>query len=232
VRANRILLKACAIVLIVITPWFLALTALLPLISPPFLRLQYARPDIPPSTKFTPQERQATAEAAAHYLVSREGIEYLADLKDDQGLPLFNERELIHMVDVKLLLGKAIGLNIIFGVLLAGSLAILLSQRETRDRTPSYLFLASLVTLALCISAIVLVPLQFNFFFVEFHHVFFEGVTWLFPRSDTLIQLFPEMFWFGGLQSWILLVIIQAVALGAGMFVWMRRRRRRSVASL
>jgi len=229
-RAKRVLLRACAIVLIMIIPWFLALTSIFPLISLPSLRLQYARPDIPPSDRFTQQERQAFAEAAAHYLVSKEGIEYLADLRDDEGLPLFNERELTHMVDVKLLLGKAVALDIVLGLLLAGSLGILLSQRETRDKAPSYLLLGSLVTFALCISSIIAVPLQFRWFFVEFHHLFFIGDTWLFPRSDTLIQLFPEMFWFNALQTWILLIIVEAVALGAGMYVWMRRRRR-SVAS-
>lgn len=229
-RAKRVLLRACAIVLIMIIPWFLALTSIFPLISLPFLRLQYARPDIPPSDRFTPQGRQAFAEAAAHYLVSKAGIEYLADLRDDEGLPLFNERELTHMVDVKLLLGKAVALDIVLGLLLAGSLGILLSQRETRDKAPSYLLLGSLVTFALCISSIIAVPLQFRWFFVEFHHLFFIGDTWLFPRSDTLIQLFPEMFWFNALQTWILLIIVEAVALGAGMYVWMRRRRR-SVAS-
>jgi integral membrane protein (TIGR01906 family) len=229
-RTKRILLRACAVVLIIITPWFLALTSIFPLLSSPFLRLQYARPDVPSSSRFTPQERQAFAEAAAHYLISREGIEYLADLTDHEGLPLFNERELSHMVDVKLLLGKAVALDVVFGLLLAGSLGVLLTQRETRNRTPFYLLLGSLVTFALCICTIVAVPLQFRWFFVEFHHLLFIGETWLFPRSDTLIQLFPEMFWFDALQSWILLIIAEAIALGAGTYIWMRRRRR-SVAS-
>jgi uncharacterized membrane protein len=128
------------------------------------------------------------------------------------------------------LLGKAIALDIVLGALGLGALGILLSQMETRHRTPFYLFLGSLVTLALCIGTIVLVPLQFRFFFVEFHHVFFLGETWLFPRSDTLIQLFPQMFWFAALQSWIFLIVVEAILLCAGTYAWMRRRRR-SVAS-
>jgi integral membrane protein (TIGR01906 family) len=231
VRAKKTILRACAIVLIVTIPWFLALTSIFPLISSPFLRLQYARPDVPPSTEFTPQQRQSFAEASAHYLVSREGIEYLADLRDDQGLPLFNERELTHMVDVKVLLWKAVALDIVLGLLLAGSLGILLSQKETRRRTPFYLLSGSVVTLSLCICVVIAVPLQFRLFFVEFHHLFFVGETWLFPRSDTLIQLFPEMFWFDALQSWIFLIIVEAAILGAGTYAWTRRRGR-SVASL
>lgn len=224
-RAKKVLLRVCAVVLIVIMPWFLALTSLFPLISPLFLRLQYARPDVPPSTRFSPEERQAIAGAAAHYLVSREGIEYLADMTDAQGRPLFNERELTHMVDVKVLLGRAVALDIVLALLLACSLGILASQEESRGRIPFYLFVGSLVTPALCISALILVPLQFRWFFVEFHHLFFVGDSWLFPRSDTLIQLFPEMFWFDALQSWLFLMTAEAVVIGVATYVWMRKRK-------
>jgi integral membrane protein (TIGR01906 family) len=223
--ARRLLLRACAALLIVTLPWFLALTSLLPLITPAFLRIQYARPDVPPSTKFSPQERQMIAEAAAHYLVSGEGIDYLGNLKGPDGLPLFNERELTHMVDVKVLLGKAIALDVVLALIVATSIGILVAHKETRDRTPVYLFAASLVAPALAVCALIVVPLQFQWFFVEFHHVFFEGDTWLFPRSDTLIQLFPEQFWFNALQAWLFLIMAASMALAIGAYLWKRRKR-------
>ncbi len=220
---RRILLGASAILIIIVTPWFLALTTIFPLISPWFLRLQYARPDMPPSVRFSADERQAFAEAAAHYLVSGKGIDYLADLRDDEGSPLFNERELTHMVDVKVLLGRAARLDIILGLLVAASLTILISQPQSRRRTPLYLLVASLVAPALAITALIVVPLQFRWFLVEFHHIFFVGDSWLFPRADTLIQLFPEQFWFDGLQAWLLLVMGTSALIGIGAYVWLRR---------
>jgi integral membrane protein (TIGR01906 family) len=36
---------------------------------------------------------------------------------------------------------------------------------------------------------------SFSFVFVGFHLIFFEGDTWLFLYSDTLIRLFPTRFW-------------------------------------
>jgi integral membrane protein (TIGR01906 family) len=225
VTAKRMLLRACAILLIVCLPWFLALTSLLPLLSPAFLRFQYARSDVPASTKFSPQERQEAAEAAAYYLVSSEGIDYLANLTGPEGSALFNERELTHMVDVKVLLGKAIALDVVLALLLVGSAATLAVTKETKDRAPGYLLAGSLVAPALAITALVVVPLQFQWFFVEFHHVFFEGETWLFPRSDTLIQLFPEQFWFNALQAWLLLVVAESVVLAIAAYLWGRRRR-------
>ncbi len=220
---RRILLGACAISVIIVIPCFLALTTLFLLISPWFLRFQYARPDMPPSVRFSADERQTFAEAAAHYLVSSKQIDYLADLRDDEGLPLFNERELTHMVDVKVLVGRAARLDIVLGLLLAASLTILISQPQSRRRIPFYLVVASVVAPALGITALIVVPLQFRWFLVEFHHVFFVGDSWLFPRSDTLIQLFPEQFWFDGLQAWLLLVIGTSVLIGVGAYVWLRR---------
>ena len=38
-------------------------------------------------------------------------------------------------------------------------------------------------------------PDVFNVFFTQFHHLFFEGDSWLFLFSDTLIRLFPIRFW-------------------------------------
>ena len=35
----------------------------------------------------------------------------------------------------------------------------------------------------------------FSTVFVSFHRIFFEGATWLFLYTDTLIRLFPERFW-------------------------------------
>ena len=57
-----------------------------------------------------------------------------------------------------------------------------------------------IVGLAVTVGLIVLVgiaanPNVFNSFFVAFHSLFFEGDSWLFLYSDTLIRLFPLRFW-------------------------------------
>ncbi len=228
-RARTAIARVSAAAVIVALPLFLALTLLLPLISPLFLRFQYARPDVPPSSRFSRQERQTLAEAAAYYLISSEGIDYLANIADAEGTPLFNDRELTHMVDVKVLLGKAIKLDLVLALVLAASLGILLGRTETRARTPFYLLVGALVAPALAVSAMIVVPLQFRWFFVEFHHVFFEGETWLFPRSDTLIQLFPEQFWFDALQAWLFLIVAVSVALAIWAYAWIRRKKRAAV---
>jgi hypothetical protein len=50
---------------------------------------------------FTTADRLYWADIAVDYLVNTAGIEFLADLRFEDGSPVYNERELKHMVDVK-----------------------------------------------------------------------------------------------------------------------------------
>jgi integral membrane protein (TIGR01906 family) len=61
-------------------------------------------------------------------------------------------------------------------------------------------------------------------FFTAFHRVFFEGNTWIFPRSDTLIRLFPNRFWVDIGATIVGLLVIDALALGVASYAWRRKR--------
>ncbi len=58
-----------------------------------------------------------------------------------------------------------------------------------------------------------LLPDLFWAFFSGFHALFFEGDSWLFAYSDTLIRLFPLRFW----QDTFLFATLIAVAGGLGL---------------
>jgi len=51
------------------------------------------------------------------------------------------------------------------------------------------------ITLAIIIGILIYVSINFNQLFTLFHQVFFDGDSWLFYLSDTLIRLFPIKFW-------------------------------------
>ena len=59
------------------------------------------------------------------------------------------------------------------------------------------------------------------------HRLFFEGSTWIFPRSDTLIRLFPNRFWIDIGATLVGLLVIDALAVGVAGWIWRRRRARR-----
>src|SRR5512134_2727330 len=73
------------------------------LLTPLFLQFEYNMPYFPPDEYgFTKEDRLRWAPYALDYLTNSEDISYLSSLKFDDGVPLYNERELSHMDDVKL----------------------------------------------------------------------------------------------------------------------------------
>ena len=72
------------------------------LLSPVFLKVEYNMPYFPPDDYgFTKADRLKWAPYALDYLVNSADVSYLGDLKFENGDPLYNERELSHMSDVK-----------------------------------------------------------------------------------------------------------------------------------
>ena len=56
-----------------------------------------------------------------------------------------------------------------------------------------------------------------------FHALFFEGDTWVFRTSDTLIRLFPEQFWFDAALTVAVLTV--SGSLLAMLVAWRMERR-------
>lgn len=177
-------------------------TALRILLSPIFINIEYRMPYFPADFYgFTQQERLRWAPFALKYLVNNSDVSYLGDLKFDDGVPLYNERELSHMADVK---------NVVRGALNAWiiSLAILILIAIFAYRgkwMPDYInglrrggiwMIGLALTLGLIVGVgIAADPNVFEQFFIFFHSIFFKGDSWLFEFSDTLIRLFPIRFW-------------------------------------
>jgi integral membrane protein (TIGR01906 family) len=186
----------------VLIPMVLLGLAIRVLLSPLFYQLEYNMPYFPPDEYgFTKTDRLKWAPYAVNYLINRADISYLGDLQFDDGSPLYNERELRHMQDVKTVTQGALKLWYLSLALLIG-----LGIWAWFGGWWEYFLLGLkrggwlMVGLGGLIGAIVIVgiavnPNVFDEFFVLFHSLFFEGNSWLFYFSDTLIRLFPIRFW-------------------------------------
>ena len=177
-------------------------TALRIMLSPIFINIEYRMPYFPADYYgFTQQDRLRWAPFALKYLVNNSDISYLGDLKFDDGVPLYNERELSHMADVKNVVRSALNAWMV-------SLAILIVLAIFAYRgkwMPDYInglrrggiwMIGLAVVLGLIVGVgIVADPNVFEQFFIFFHSIFFKGDSWLFEFSDTLIRLFPIRFW-------------------------------------
>jgi len=210
---KKSILTIARILLVLSVPVFLLLTNLYVFMSPTFLRYEYGKVDFPPSPGFTDEERLVVAEKAVTYLRSDAGIEMLGDLEGAEG-PLFREKELVHMEDVKVVTRQAFLAHGLLGLLIAFSLGVLLVIRDTKPLISISLLRGSLLTIALLLALVALVYLSFDWFFTQFHLAFFEGDSWIFDFSDTLIRLFPTRFWYDAASLWGLFTLGEAVALG------------------
>lgn len=220
-RTVRWLAKLAQAYLTVIFPILLVLIAARLVMTPLFLQFEYNRPDFPPDPYgFTREDRLSYAPLALDYLLNGAGIEYLADLKFPNGASLYQADELRHMRDVKTLTQIAFGSAVVAGLIALGGVILLRRRRHGELRWA--LFSGAALTLGI-IAAIVLVALvDWEFFFVGFHQLFFAGGTWYFPTSDTLIRLFPEQFWFDAALTIGGITVVTALVV---CFVTLRIRR-------
>jgi integral membrane protein (TIGR01906 family) len=196
-----------------IVPLALLLTVLRLLLTPIFVQVEYRTPGFPEDEYgFTQAERIHYGGIALDYLKNNEGIDFLGDLTFEDGSPLYKDSELSHMVDVKNLV--KLGLNVWMGLMLALTALGVWAWRGGWLRDYG-LMLASGGKLALFLIAAALVYLAFNFnqLFIQFHQMFFEGDSWLFLFSDTLIRLFPIRFWRDAFATLFVLTLAGAGAL-------------------
>ncbi len=178
-----------------ITPILLVLTVVRLLLTPVFLQIEYHLPAFPPDQfGFSQQDRLYWSGFALDYLLNDQGIEFLGNLKFENGNPVYNQRELQHMIDVKVVVQKVL---LVWYALIAFFILVGILAWKTGTWGDFRLALANggLFTIILLALVIIFVLIGFGMFFVAFHNVFFTPGTWTFLWSDTLIRLFPERFW-------------------------------------
>jgi integral membrane protein (TIGR01906 family) len=194
------------------------------LLSPLFLQLEYNMPYFPPDEYgFTKEDRLKWAPYALNYLTNNADISYLGDLRFDDGTPLYNERELSHMDDVKRVTQGALRVWYISLALLAlfGVWAWFGGWWQAYRlglMRGGWLMIGLAVTVGLIVVVgIALNPNVFWNFFAGFHSLFFEGDSWLFLYSDTLIRLFPIRFWQDAFLLAAVIALGGGIALGLGL---------------
>ena len=151
---------------------------------------------------------------------------------DGQEQALFNPREVLHMRDVKGLMGGAFSVQELSLAYVVGYIAVVyLWARERSLRHLARLVaLGGALTLAALALATAAVVAGFDDLFRRFHVISFSNDLWkLDPDRDRLIQMFPQGFWFDATLGVGLLTIAEAALLlasAAGYLLYARRRRR------
>jgi len=200
-------------------PFLLIMLGVRLLMTPLFLQIEYNRADFPTDPYgFTTADRLKWGSLSIEYLLNDADLSFLSEQELSPGVPLYNERELSHMLDVKILVQQT---SKIWFVQL-GAL-IILGLWSWRGRwLADYLrgfARGGWLTIGLIVLALVFVLTSFNALFTAFHQVFFTGDSWLFLYSDSLIRLFPLMLW----QDAFIVVGVVCLA-GGFLFGWVGQR--------
>lgn len=219
--SDSIWMRSASWLVALLTPVIIVLAVVRLLINPTLLTIEYNMPGFPPdSYGFTKEERLYWGRYAVDYLVNDAGIEYLGDLRFTDGSPVYNERELSHMMDVKIVVQASIRILVIalIGMVGLGGLAW---RGGWMEQFKAALVRGGWLTIFLFAGVILFVLLSFGVIFVAFHEVFFAPGTWTFYYSDTLIRMFPERFW----RDMFFYVGGFSILIALGIILGLRRRR-------
>ena len=171
-------------------------------------------------------ELENVAAGLISYFNSGEENIRLTAIKNGKPFELFNEREVIHLRDVKGLIW--LDYRLLVGTLLyiLSYTAVRLFWRKERHQLALGVVYGSGVTLALVLVLGLGALLDFDRFFLQFHLISFANDLWMLdPTRDYLIMLFPSGFWYDATLFCALATVGMALVLGAVGTVYLKKRK-------
>jgi integral membrane protein (TIGR01906 family) len=163
--------------------------AIIPFVNPVWVSFEQGRARTEAWTGYTPEQlRQATDAILSDLVLGPPNFDVAV-----AGQPVLNDRERAHMTDVRRVFG---------GLALLAVASLVLLVMGHRLAHGSGVFWRAVrrgaAVLALGVLVVGLIgTFAFDATFDVFHRLFFAGGTYTFdPRTDRLVQLFPDQFWF------------------------------------
>ncbi|HLF89369.1 MAG TPA: TIGR01906 family membrane protein [Anaerolineales bacterium] len=176
-------------------PFALILTAVRLLFTPLFLEIEYRTPNFPnDSYGFTLEDRLKWSKVSMAYLLSNDTIDFFEPQRFEDGTRIYNDRELSHMTDVKVVVDWTMRVWLLALIVVIG-VGIWAWLGGWLDPYKIALTRGAWITIGFVGVVVLFVVAAFGVFFVFFHNVFFAPGTWTFLYSDTFIRLFPQRFW-------------------------------------
>jgi integral membrane protein (TIGR01906 family) len=217
------------VLIAVVVPPTLIANAMRILATDTFVRYELGRDGFPADRYgLTEGQREALALLGLRSIeAGSEGIILLERATLPDGSAAFDERELSHMADVRALFVpiQRGGLVVILAV---AALGVALARTRLRRAVPRGLLAGALGTLAIAVLLVPVILLGFDGFFTRFHEMFFEGDSWRFSSTDTLIRIYPERFWEDVSQLAATITVVQAIVLAPLAWWWLRAATRSS----
>ena len=171
--------------------------------------------------------RQVAVDLRAYFNSGEEPLDVRARIFGSER-DLFNEKEVIHMHDVKRLVrgvywAFAVSAACLVAVVAAG---FALQRRRFTPRLARHAVWGGGLTVGLLLAFGLVATFGFDALFLLFHQVSFANDFWkLDPRTDYLVLLFPQGFWFDATMWAALRALgggVLLAAAGGGYLAWRR----------
>ena len=185
--------------------------------------------NISQTTGLAQPELEKVARGLISYFNSDEEYIALTVVKDGEPFELFNQREVIHLKDIKGLiqLSYHLWLGTLIYVAVYAGVSLFWQRRKYWRRLAWGVVIGSGITLGLMLAMGLGAMLNFDWLFLQFHLLSFANEFWLLdPTKDYLIMLFPQGFFFDFARFCGMIIVGVAGALGgvAGGYLWRSRR--------
>jgi len=151
----------------------------------------------------------------------------LAVTRQGEQFALFNEREIIHLEDVRNLIQLDYRVQLaVLALMVVCILVLWLGFKEGWWTTVRGLLWGSVVTLGLMLFLALWAVIGFERLFILFHLVSFSNEFWILdPTRDYLIMLFPEGFFYDAALLGFGAVMLTALVIGGASFAALRLGR-------
>jgi integral membrane protein (TIGR01906 family) len=192
--------------------------------SPRLYEYGFNKYNISQVTGLAPVELTKAAKGLVSYFNSGEEYINVIVIKDGKPFMLFNEREVAHLYDVKRLFQLDYHVLIGTGVYALVFLGISLFWWRDRRLLGWGLFGGGILTFVLIAVVGIMIALDFDQFFLQFHLLSFANDFWqLNPATDYLLMMFPDGFWLNATSFIAAGTTVGAIILG-GLGWWLKRK--------
>ena len=163
---------------------------------------------------------KSVAQHLIDYFSLRADTVQITVVKGDEAFNLFNERELIHLEDVRSLIQLDYWVKRgAFLLMVICALALLFGLRAGWRILVKGLFWGSCITMGLMVILALWAFFGFERLFILFHWVSFANEYWMLdPARDYLIRLFPEGFFYDATLFGFGAIMLEALLVGGIAF--------------
>jgi integral membrane protein (TIGR01906 family) len=186
--------------------------------------------DISAVTGLPSSELDRAAGGLISYWNSGEEYIDITVTREGQAFTLFNEREVIHLKDVKALVRLDYLALAVTGAycLIFAAVALWWRKAENRRQLALAGMGGSMLSGAMLLTLGIMAVSNFDGFWRQFHVLSFANDFWLLdPSRDYLIMMFPEGFWYDSVLIIAGTMALLALIIGVLSWVYLRKGRER-----